>query len=180
MSFIQQIKTSFTTLAPNSDPWCTDQLRRAQPVAGRLSVCRAVHSSTISPLSPYTGNTSPLIPSKHQSHPVCDVQHLSTFHQWTGSVYGTVPFCSMQPLEGWDRRGERQAVKQFPPSESHSDPHTGDWGLTPARRWHKHWQTKDLSLWASVDLRGSKSTKNRRSVTRGFVMMEIEIVGLRK
>lgn len=46
---------------------------------------------------------------------------------------------------GWDRRGERQAVKQFPPSESHSNPHTGEWGLTPARQWHKHWQTKDLS-----------------------------------
>lgn len=85
------------------------------------------------------------------------MQHLSTFHQWTGSVYGTVPFCAAQPLEGWDRRGERQAVKQFPPSESHSDPHTGDWGLTPARRWHKHRQTKGPELWASVDLGGSKS-----------------------
>lgn len=86
-----------------------------------------------------------LIPCKHQSHPLCNVQHFSTFHQWTVSFNGTVPFCAAQPLEGWDRRGERQAVKQFPPSESHSNPHTGDWGLTPARRWHKHRQTKDLS-----------------------------------
>lgn len=55
-------------------------------------------------------------------------------------------FCALQPLGGGDRRGERQAVKQFPPSESHSGPHISDWGLTPARRWHKHGQTKDLSL----------------------------------
>lgn len=51
----------------------------------------------------------------------------------------------MQPLGRWDRRKERRAVKQFPPSESHSAPCTGEWGLTPARQWHKHRQTKDLT-----------------------------------
>lgn len=31
------------TVAPSSDPWCTDQLRRAQPVAGRCSVEMSIH-----------------------------------------------------------------------------------------------------------------------------------------
>lgn len=146
MSSIQQIKTSFIALAPSSGPQCTEQMRRAQPVAEWFSVCRAVPPSTIFHHAHMLGTQAPLIPGKHQSHPVCSVQHLSTFHQWTSSVYGTVPFCSVQPLAIRDRRGERQAVKQFPPSESHSDPHTGDWGLTPARRWHKHRQTKDCEL----------------------------------
>lgn len=70
------------------------------------------------------------------------LQHLSSLNRLS---LWHCPFCTVHPLGGWDRRREKQAVKQFPPSESHSDPHTGDWGLTPARRWHKHWQTKDLS-----------------------------------
>lgn len=62
------------------------------------------------------------------------LQHLSSMNSLC--LWHYVPFCTGQPLGGGGggRRGEGQAVKQFPPSESHSDPHTGDWGLTPARQ----------------------------------------------
>ena len=54
--------------------------------------------------------------------------------------------------------------------------HTGGWGLTPARRWHKHWQTKGLGSEQVVDLRASKSTKTDWP-WRGFVMTETQIEG---
>lgn len=48
------------------------------------------------------------------------------------------PLLYSTTIRQWDRRGERQAVKQFPPSESHSDPHSGDMGgwPLPGRQWY--------------------------------------------
>lgn len=119
---------------------------RARPVAGRWSWWRAVPASAIS-LYPHTGRMQ--VPSSQANI------NLALFAMYNTSA----PFIDEQPLfmalcpllywaaiggGGGGRRGEGQAVKQFPPSESHSDPHTGDWGLTPARQWHKHRQTKGL------------------------------------
>lgn len=68
--------------------------------------------------------------------------HHTGFGQWPDSVYSTGLLCCTA-IWVWIQK-RRQAIKQFPPSESHSDPHRGNWRLTPARQRRPQSQTKSL------------------------------------
>lgn len=117
--------------------WCTDHRRQTQPVARWFS------PSTILPATFTTEQGEPARPLGHSLHLSLFYRlHHTGFGQWPDSVYSTGLLCCTA-IWVWIQK-RRQAIKQFPPSESHSDPHRGNWRLTPARQRRPQSQTKSL------------------------------------
>lgn len=68
-----------------------------------------------------------------QSKPQLVLPSASEIGQWPQSLYSTVLLCCTAIWVWTQKRRERRAVKQFPPSESHSDPHRGNWEADPCQ-----------------------------------------------
>lgn len=79
-------------------------------------------------------NTSPLVPSTAVYASACSTVRIAQELDNDQILCSALVFCAVQPFGCGYRSGERRAVNQFPPSESHSDPHRGNWRLTPARQ----------------------------------------------
>lgn len=79
-------------------------------------------------------NASPLVPSTTVYTSACPSLCITQDLDKDQILCTALFFCAVQPFGCGYRSGERRAVKQFPPSESHSDPHRGNWRLTPARQ----------------------------------------------
>lgn len=112
-------------------------------------------------LCPQPLGWSPLVPLTTVFSSACSPVRITQELDNDQILCSALVFCAVQPFGCGYRSGERQAVNQFPPSESHSDPRRGNWRLTPARQWRPHGQTKSLAL-GNLDTRdpNQQITKN--------------------
>lgn len=94
--------------------------------------CKVLLAFTVLPAIFTIEQSKPAWPLDHSLHLSLFYhphQDLDNDHNFCTALF----FCAVQPFGCGHRSGERRAVKQFPPSESHSDPHRGNCEADPCQ-----------------------------------------------
>lgn len=108
----------------------SEMVRRSREA--NAACCKVLLAYTVLPATFTSEQSKPAWPLDHSLH-LCLFCHPHQDLDNDRNLRTALFFCAVQPFGCGHRSGERRAVKQFPPSESHSDPHRGNCEADPCQ-----------------------------------------------